>query len=297
MIPITLYFTLGPSDKEYRLEIVEREDRAGWDCVAHHGKRDRTLRSTVKNKTPLTHEEARALYSKVLHAQVAQGYTTDPSGRPGSHPLLAHDLLVGGEPRAFSFRSSLPRDQDPDSASEDDLIRIGVGQPTLFRPAGLPVPAWCAVVNPMGPDDPATPVSERDLNMAFEAYSVDATITVINGAEPTQVIGALWEAANQDAADHAECDNGGAYALWVLSEGRLAVGGFDNGGSDIAQTEADLIACRLGTVVASLSAAHFDPGAFQGENHPTEPKGREAVALVMAAGTPVAPVRGRRRTP
>lgn len=209
-------------------------------------------------------------------------------GRPGSMPLHPTDLAPDGEATVFHFRRHLPARLNPKDASDDDLIQVGLGRPRLFQPAGLPVPAWCAVVNPMGPDDPSIPVSERELSLAFEAYNNDASLVVVAGADWNQTARALWDAASADAADHAECGNGRAYALWQLPDGHLALGGFDNGGSDIAETSVATLARRLGTVVAEIHEAHFDPTPFLERGASADPRAR-AVNLVWASGASPAP--------
>ncbi len=154
--------------------------------------------------------------------------------------------------------------------SDEATVWAAHGQPEAFRPAGMPVPTWCVVVNPMVHDDPTVAFSETDLNEAFAPFNNDATLTLIEEADSEQVAGALWQAALRGANDHAQCDNGGAYVLWRLSGNRVVVGGFDNAGSDIAGFESARIAEQQGKVVIRFGDAHFHAERF------TDPASRES---------------------
>lgn len=128
---------------------------------------------------------------------------------------------------------------------------------TGFNPAGLPEPAWYVAVNAYGWDDAEQ--EDFDLNECFELYNQDAEFAVVSGADIEQAKAGLFKCALADAEDHVICDNGGAYAVWALADGRLVLAGFDNGGSDMAQVSVSELASQLGTVELSVGKSHYNP--------------------------------------
>lgn len=88
--------------------------------------------------------------------------------------------------------------------------------PTRFHPTDLRSLTGCAVVNPLGYDDPVRDFDETDLNGAFEDGNNDADISLLKDADFDKLALPLWERANAGAGDHLGCDNGGAYCLWRL---------------------------------------------------------------------------------
>lgn len=126
-----------------------------------------------------------------------------------------------------------------------------------FHPAGLPSPSWFIAVNPNGFDDPER--IEVNLNECFEPGNQDAELLRVSGVSIEAARQALWSSAQTDAEDHVQCDNGGLYAIWALSNDELVLGGFDNGGSCIASYLHELAQSLGGQVVVAGGASHFDP--------------------------------------
>lgn len=126
-----------------------------------------------------------------------------------------------------------------------------------FHPAGLPCPEWFVVVNPGGPDDAEQ--EDIDFNEMFEAQNNDVMLGVVSSCTSQELKDALWHQANEDFRDHVICDNGGAYVFWALPDGSFLVAGFDNGGSDIAQTGAMDAAARVGEIGMSAGESHYAP--------------------------------------
>lgn len=163
------------------------------------------------------------------------------------------------------------------SGQDGDSVRAGHGHAEAFKPAGLPVPTWCAVINP-GIDDPDEPFRERDLSIFFEGANNDAFLALVTDADLESTCQDLWKVAKKDAQDHLDCDNGGAYAIWNLGGGRLILGGFDIGGSDMAEQAVRALAKDIGEVEAELTAAHFNPDSWM-ENYGEDES--EAVVQMM----------------
>lgn len=123
-----------------------------------------------------------------------------------------------------------------------------------IRPGGLPAPAWMVAVNPNGFDDAEQ--EAFDLGECFNG-DPDGSVLKIVGVSKDVLKAALLDQAARDAADHVECDNGGLYAVWELPDA-LVVGGFDNGGSDIAQTAARDVVNAVGAkVLLEGDDSHF----------------------------------------
>ncbi len=75
---IALFFKNGSSDKEYHVHLQPRE--AGWIVEIQYGKRGAALRSALKTKEPISYEEAKKAYDKIVAGQIKEGYTPDGSG-------------------------------------------------------------------------------------------------------------------------------------------------------------------------------------------------------------------------
>lgn len=141
------------------------------------------------------------------------------------------------------------------SLREDfSFYQVVQGQDPTFSPAGLPAPDWFIAVNPYGFDDPEADVDS--LEESFGNMDPDATLTLVRGDFDT-ICRALWTEAQNEANDHYECDNGGAYMAWKISDELVMVAGMDNGGSDIAQTGSETAVGLVGEVLASHGDSHF----------------------------------------
>lgn len=278
----TLYYTLGGRDQEYRTTVQERTDGRGWDFIVFHGKRGGENPGAAQNSTPLTEANARAQQEFAALERIAQGYTADPSGRPGSHPLPTTEQGQFDSDAAFATMWLLPSQSEPGGSHESNLIRVGRGRSAVFQPAGLPPPAWCAVIAPRAPDQNfSAAFTEESLNDEFAPYNQDASLTVVSGVDLDRAVAALWELATANAPDHVQVCNGGAYAAWVLSDGQLALGGFDNGGSDTAAFTTGELAGRLGQVRMALNNAHFDPEALLHPDADEDPDSRSVLRFFL----------------
>lgn len=146
-------------------------------------------------------------------------------------------------------------------SASSNTVWVVEGNDVAFAPASLPAPTMFIAINPLGYDNGD---SAPDINEVFsEAFAdPDAELYVVRGAFG-DVQHALFKQAKLDADDHYECDNGGLYALWDLKDGRVLVGGFDNGGSDIAQSAAHDVAHEF-AIEGQHSRAHFDASVLDG---------------------------------
>lgn len=83
MNQISLYYTQGSSDKVYQAGIEPK----GGGYVVHfaYGRRGATLQTGVKTPTPVSAEEARRVYDKLVSEKLAKGYTPGESGTPYQH--------------------------------------------------------------------------------------------------------------------------------------------------------------------------------------------------------------------
>lgn len=83
MKSITLYFRQGSSDKVYQTAI---EPKGGGYIVAFaYGRRGSTLATGTKTNAPVSYEDARRIYDKLVAEKSAKGYTPGVSGTPYQH--------------------------------------------------------------------------------------------------------------------------------------------------------------------------------------------------------------------
>lgn len=75
---VSLYFKNDGSDKEYHIQLLEKE--GGWDVAFQYGRRGRAMTPGLKNPAPLPFVEAWKLYVKTEAGQRSKGYTEDVSG-------------------------------------------------------------------------------------------------------------------------------------------------------------------------------------------------------------------------
>jgi bifunctional non-homologous end joining protein LigD len=77
---ITLYFRQGSSDKVYQASI---EPADGGHVVRFaYGRRGTTLQTGTKTNTPVSHDEAKRIYDKLIAEKTAKGYSPGPDGMP-----------------------------------------------------------------------------------------------------------------------------------------------------------------------------------------------------------------------
>ena len=80
METITLYFRQGSSDKVYQASI---EPKGGEYVVTFaYGRRGSTLNTGTKTQSPVSHEEAKAIYDKLIKEKTAKGYTPGENATP-----------------------------------------------------------------------------------------------------------------------------------------------------------------------------------------------------------------------
>lgn len=77
---ITLYYRSGASDKVYRASIEEAD--GGHVVRFAYGRRGTTLQTGTKTNTPVSHDEAKRIYDKLVAEKTAKGYTPGESGTP-----------------------------------------------------------------------------------------------------------------------------------------------------------------------------------------------------------------------
>ncbi|MEI6232909.1 MAG: RNA ligase family protein [Planctomycetota bacterium] len=78
----TLYYRRGPSDKIYHAEVVEVD--AGFGVNFAYGRRGLTLKTGMKTFTPVSFDEAKKIYDKLVREKTAKGYTPGLNGTPYS---------------------------------------------------------------------------------------------------------------------------------------------------------------------------------------------------------------------
>lgn len=80
---ITLYFRQGSSDKVYQASI---ESADGGHVVRFaYGRRGTTLQTGTKTNAPVSYEEAKRIFDKLVAEKTAKGYTPGEDGTPYQH--------------------------------------------------------------------------------------------------------------------------------------------------------------------------------------------------------------------
>ena len=79
----TLYFREGSSDKIYRAALEERD--GGYVVNFAYGRRGSTLNTGTKTNTPVSFDDARRIYDKLVKEKTAKGYTS------GENSMAYHD--------------------------------------------------------------------------------------------------------------------------------------------------------------------------------------------------------------
>ena len=77
---ITLYFREGSSDKIYQAAIEPKG--GGFNVNFAYGRRGSTLSTGTKTQSPVSHDEAKAIYEKLVKEKTAKGYTPGADGTP-----------------------------------------------------------------------------------------------------------------------------------------------------------------------------------------------------------------------
>ena len=77
---ITLYFREGSSDKIYQAAIEPKG--GGFTVNFAYGRRGSTLSTGTKTQSPVSHDEAKAIYEKLVKEKTAKGYTPGADGTP-----------------------------------------------------------------------------------------------------------------------------------------------------------------------------------------------------------------------
>lgn len=79
---ITLYYRAGSSDKIYQAAVDERP--GGYVVNFAFGRRGSTLQTGTKTFTPVSFDEAKKIYDKLVREKTAKGYTPGLNGTPYS---------------------------------------------------------------------------------------------------------------------------------------------------------------------------------------------------------------------
>ena len=77
---ITLYFRQGSSDKVYQAAIEPKD--GGYIVNFAYGRRGSTLSTGTKTQLPVSHDEAKAIFDKLIREKTAKGYTPGADGTP-----------------------------------------------------------------------------------------------------------------------------------------------------------------------------------------------------------------------
>jgi len=80
---ITLYFKEGASDKVYQATIEPKD--GGYVVNFAYGRRGSTMTTGTKTSAPVNHDEAKAIYDKLIKEKKAKGYTPGEDGTPYQH--------------------------------------------------------------------------------------------------------------------------------------------------------------------------------------------------------------------
>lgn len=78
---ITLYYREGSSDKVYQCAI-EPADRDSYIVTFAYGRRGGTLSTGSKTSRPISYDEAKRIYDKLVREKMAKGYTPGTDGTP-----------------------------------------------------------------------------------------------------------------------------------------------------------------------------------------------------------------------
>ncbi|MEI6234005.1 MAG: WGR domain-containing protein [Planctomycetota bacterium] len=79
---ITLYYRAGSSDKVYHAAVDERP--GGYVVNFAYGRRGATMQTGTKTFTPVTFDDAKKIYNKLVREKTQKGYTPGANGTPYS---------------------------------------------------------------------------------------------------------------------------------------------------------------------------------------------------------------------
>ena len=80
---LTLYYRQGSSDKIYQARIEPKD--GNYIVTFAYGRRGSTLSTGTKTQAPVSHDEARRIYDKLVAEKTAKGYTPGADGTPYQH--------------------------------------------------------------------------------------------------------------------------------------------------------------------------------------------------------------------
>jgi bifunctional non-homologous end joining protein LigD len=80
---ITLYYREGSSDKVYQA-VIEPKD-GGYVVNFAYGRRGATLTTGTKTQAPVSYDEAKTIYERLVREKTAKGYTPGADGTPYQH--------------------------------------------------------------------------------------------------------------------------------------------------------------------------------------------------------------------
>jgi bifunctional non-homologous end joining protein LigD len=80
MEQITLYYRQGSSDKIYRAEILPCD--GGYAVQFAYGRRGTTLQTGTKTQQPVSYDEAKNIFEKLVASKTSNGYAPGESGTP-----------------------------------------------------------------------------------------------------------------------------------------------------------------------------------------------------------------------
>ena len=86
---VTLYFKEGGSDRVYTA--ILKQEGSGWVVNAQWGRRGNTMQNGTKTKTPVTYEEAKKIYDKLIKSKMGEGYT------PGKTDKISASAITGDD--------------------------------------------------------------------------------------------------------------------------------------------------------------------------------------------------------
>jgi bifunctional non-homologous end joining protein LigD len=77
---ISLYYKDGSSDKVYHCQLEPSD--TGWVVNFQYGRRGQTLQSGTKTSSPVSSDQAKKIYDKLVKEKTSKGYSPDSEGTP-----------------------------------------------------------------------------------------------------------------------------------------------------------------------------------------------------------------------
>src|SRR5258708_11561477 len=109
---ISLYYREGNSDKEYHVQLVSVGDL--FTVNFQYGRRHSTLSGGSKTAVPVTYEQAKKTYDKLVKEKEGKGYSEGSSGTP-----------YDGSPKAGQLSGLMPQRSEEHTSelqSPDHLV-------------------------------------------------------------------------------------------------------------------------------------------------------------------------------